>query len=42
MSAIVTFDLSSIKIPGKTSTKFKVIAKGFDGEDFEYSGEYKY
>jgi hypothetical protein len=42
MSAIVTFDLSSLKIEGKTSTKFKVIAKGFDGEDFEYSGEYKY
>ena len=42
LSAIVTFDLSSLKIEGKTSTQFKVIAKGFDGDDFEYTGEYKY
>ena len=42
MSALVTFDLSSLKVQGKNSTKFKVIAKGFDGKDFEYSGEYKY
>ncbi len=42
MSAVVTFDLSALKIVGKTSTQFKVIAKEFDGADFEYTGEYKY
>ncbi len=42
MLAVVTFDLSSLKIQGKTSTQFKVIAKDFDGKDFEYTGEYKY
>lgn len=42
LSAMVTFDLSSLKVQGKTSTSFKVIAKGFDGDDFEYTGEYKY
>ncbi len=42
MSAVVTFDLNSLKIQGKTSTQFKVIAKDFDGKDFEYTGEYKY
>jgi len=29
-------------VAGKSSTSFKVIAKGFDGQDFEYTGEYKY
>lgn len=42
LSAMVTFDLSSLKIAGKNSTAFKVVAKGFDGSNFEYSGEYKY
>lgn len=42
LSAFVTFDLSTLKIQGKNSTPFKVIAKGFDGDDFEYTGEYKY
>ncbi|MDP2334970.1 MAG: NigD-like protein [Bacteroidota bacterium] len=42
LSAIVTFDLNALKIQGKTSTPFKVIAKGFGGDDFEYTGEYKY
>jgi len=42
LSAIVTFDLSSLKIQGKTSTPFKIIAKGFDGDNFEFTGEYKY
>lgn len=42
LSAMVTFDLTSLKVPGKTSTPFKVIAKGFDNKDFEYTGEYKY
>lgn len=42
LSAIVTFKLDSLKIAGQDSTKFKVIAKEFDGPDFEYSGTYKY
>lgn len=42
LSAIVTFDLSSLKVPGRTSTPFKIVAKGFDNEKFEYTGEYKY
>jgi len=42
LSAFVSFDLSALKVAGKTSTPFKVIAKGFDGKDFEYTGEYKY
>lgn len=42
MSAVVTFDLSALKIEGKTSTQFKVIAKKLNGDDFEYTGEYKY
>jgi hypothetical protein len=43
LSAIVTFDLSALKVQGKTSTPFKVIAKGFEGDDdFEYTAEYKY
>lgn len=42
MSAIVTFDLSALKVAGKNSIPFKVIAKDFDGKNFEYSGEYKY
>lgn len=42
LSAIVTFDLSSLKVAGRTSTPFKVTAKGFDGKTFEYTGEYKY
>lgn len=42
LSAIVTFDLSSLKVEGKTSIPIKVIAKGFNGDDFEFTGEYKY
>lgn len=42
LTAIVTFDLSSLKIAGKSSTKFKVIAKGFDEKISEFEGEYKY
>jgi len=42
LSAIVTFDLSSLKIHGKTSTPIKIIAKGFDGDNFEFTGEYNY
>lgn len=42
LSTMVTFDLSSLKVQGKNSTPFKVVAKGFDGKNFEYTGEYKY
>lgn len=42
LSAIVTFKLDSLKINGQDSTKFKVIAKEFDGPDFSYSAAYKY
>ena len=42
LSAIVTFDMTSLKVAGQTSTPYKIIAKGFDGNDFEYTGEYKY
>ena len=42
LSAVVSFDLSALKVVGKNSTPFKVIAKGFDGKYFEYTGEYKY
>ncbi len=42
LSAIVSFDLNSLKIAGQSSTQFKITAKGFDGNDFEYTGEYKY
>ena len=42
LSAFVSFDLSALKVSGKNSTPFKIIAKGFDGKDFEYTGEYKY
>jgi len=42
MSAVVTFDLSALKVQGKDSVTFKVMAKDFDGDDFEYSGVYKY
>jgi len=39
---MVTFELSSFKVQGKSSTPFKVVAKGFNNKDFEYTGEYKY
>lgn len=42
MSATVTFNLSALKVQGKDSVSFKVISKDFDGEDFEYSGVYRY
>jgi len=42
LSAMVTFDLSSLKVQGKTSIPFKIIAKGFNNNNFEYTGEYKY
>jgi len=42
MSAVVTFDLSSIQVAGKDSVSFKVIAKDFDDETLEFTGVYKY
>ena len=42
LSAIVTFKLDALKVDGKHSTPFKVIAKDYDGHDFEFTGEYKY
>jgi hypothetical protein len=42
MTAVVTFDLSTLKVQGKDSISFKVISKDFDGKDFEFSGVYKY
>lgn len=42
LSAIVTFDLSALKIEGKNSTQFKVIATDPDDSEFEYTAEYKY
>lgn len=42
LSAFVSFDLSALKVAGKNSTSFKVIAKGFDDNNFEYTGEFKY
>lgn len=42
MSAVVTFDLSSLKVAGKDSVTFKVVAKGFNDYNFEYTGVYKY
>lgn len=42
MSAVVTFDLSSLKVEGKDSVSFRVIAKDYQGVDFGYNGVYKY
>jgi hypothetical protein len=42
LAAMVTFNMSSLKVAGKTSTPFKIISKGFNGNDFEFTGEYKY
>jgi len=42
MSAVVTFDLSSLKVAGRDSVPFKVVAKDFNNENFEYVGYYKY
>lgn len=42
LSAVVTFDLSSLQVEGKDSVQYKVIAKEYDGTDFEYTGYYKY
>jgi len=41
-AAVVSFDMNSLKIPGKNSTPYKIVAKDFNNETFEYIGEYKY
>lgn len=42
LSAVVTFDLSSLKVAGKDSVSFRVVAKDYDGVDYGYNGVYKY
>jgi hypothetical protein len=42
MSAVVTFDLSSLKVEGRDSVAFRVIAKDYDGVDFGYNAVYRY
>jgi len=42
LSAVVTFDLSSLKVAGKDSVSFRVLAKDFNDDDFGYTGVYKY
>lgn len=42
MTALVTFDLSSLKIAGQDSVNFKVTGKDYDGDVFEHEGTYKY
>jgi hypothetical protein len=42
MTAVVTFDLSRLKVQGKDSISFKVISKDFDGKNIEFTGVYKY
>jgi len=42
LSAVVTFDLSSLKVAGKDSVSYRIIAKDFNGDDFGYTGVYKY
>ncbi|HAH25116.1 MAG TPA: hypothetical protein DCL77_15395 [Prolixibacteraceae bacterium] len=42
LSAVVTFDLSSLKVAGKDSVTFKVVSKDFNGDEFGYTGVYKY
>ncbi|MGQ8338510.1 NigD-like protein [Sunxiuqinia sp. A32] len=42
MSALVTFDLSSIQILGQDSVQFKVTGKDFEGDSFNYTGVYHY
>jgi len=42
LSAVVTFDLSSLKVTGKDSVSFRVVAKDYNGSDYGYNGVYKY
>lgn len=42
LSAVVTFDLSSLKVEGQDSVSFRVIAKDYNGSDYGYNGVYKY
>lgn len=42
LSAVVTFDLSSLQIAGQDSVAYRVVAKDYDGSDYGYNGVYKY
>lgn len=42
MSAVVTFDLSSLQVAGQDSVTYRVVAKDYDGSDYGYTGVYKY
>ncbi len=42
LSSFVTFDLESLQIAGQDSVQFVVTGDDFDGEDFTYSGVYRY
>jgi hypothetical protein len=41
-AAYVSFDLEALKIEGLSSVKFRVTGKDYEGELFEYEGEYNY
>ena len=42
LSSFVTFDLESLQIAGQDSVEFVVTGDDFDGEDFTYTGVYRY
>lgn len=42
LSAVVTFDLSSLQVAGRDSITYRVVAKDYDGSDYGYNGVYKY
>lgn len=42
LSSFVTFDLESLQIAGQDSVQFVVTGDDFDGEDFTYTGVYRY
>jgi hypothetical protein len=41
-SAFVSFNLENIMIPGLDSVRFRVTAKNYEGDLFEYEGTYRY
>jgi hypothetical protein len=42
LSAVVTFDLSSLQKAGQDSVTYRVVAKDYDGSDYGYTGVYNY
>ena len=42
LSALVTFNLESLQIAGQDSVQFIVTGDDFEGEEFTYSGVYRY